>query len=75
MNDEQKRLDDAINKALDDYKKSDAMREYAQAIIAAMSDYEDAEKAFWSNLPKSRRERRRMEKAERQKALKARKRK
>ncbi len=79
MNDEQKHLDDAINQANKDWETyAKAQRIFEDAgnqVVNWMRGYDLLLDDLVRNPPFSRRERRRMEKAERQKALKARKQK
>jgi len=75
MDDIRTRLNAAIKQATDDYRKDAAFQNLAKSICDTMTDIDNTLRDIFLNLPLSRRERRRMEKAERQKALKARKRK
>lgn len=75
MEDFKARLDAAIKQATDDYQKDAELQKLAKSIRDVMMDDDNTLKDIFLNLPLSRRERKRIAKAERQEALKARKRK
>lgn len=75
MDDVKTRLEAAIKQATDYYQNDSSLRELAKRICDAMTDYDDRLKGVLLNLPQSRRERKRIAKIERKKALKVRKRK
>ena len=75
MDDFKTRLDAAINELIRMYPNQPKLRELAKSQCASKSEYENYLSQILIELPLSRRERRRIRKAERQESLKARKRK